>query len=81
MKEKPRKGARTIEIDGRVWWYYVGKSNIQIFAPNGIRLTKNVSNITGEPEDLLHRGRYKGTSDGMITPAMVKAYIENMSKI
>lgn len=73
--ERPRKGARPIDVDGSDWWFKVGKRSVEIWDPNGTKHVATVAAITNRTPDLIDRGRYKGTEDGMVKPGHVRDYI------
>lgn len=75
MEQRPRKGARQIDVDGAQWWFRVGHQNIEIWPPEGKKHVVSQAKITGRTPDLIDRGRWKGTEDGMIKPGHVRGYI------
>jgi hypothetical protein len=69
------KGERRIEVDGVTWRYRFGCDNVVIVLRNGKKVIVNYSTLTGRTPDLIERGQWKGTSDGMVTPEHVRHYI------
>jgi hypothetical protein len=72
---------RKIHIQNHIWEYRVGRQNVVIRSPQGFgkikgaivscHIIKGLSN-----PDTFDRGKHKRTSDGMVKPSEVKAYIE-----
>jgi hypothetical protein len=66
---------RKIDVHGEAYEYRVGKSNLQLRRPGKkpwyypLDVVKKLDFVT------IHRGRFKGTSDGMITPKDVVNFI------
>ncbi len=70
-------GVRKIHVGGKVWGYRIGQQFAVIHLPGTIRKkVVTLSKITGRTCDTIERGRWKITSDGMVKPSEVKAYIE-----
>jgi len=67
---------RKIAIYGRTWQFCIGRSVAVIYDPEGKRHLADLSVVTGRSNDTIARGRWKRTSDGMVTPAHVRDYIE-----
>lgn len=63
---------RELVIDGVVWRYKVGRSNVSARSEGGRVYTDLASNVTGTD---VERGRHKRTRDGMVTPGDVRAWI------
>ncbi len=69
---------RTLHIDGGDWRWNVWRSGtIVIFSPGGEKTVTSGSHVKGLDWDTFDRGSYKGTSDGAVTPAEVKTFIQN----
>jgi hypothetical protein len=66
---------RTFTVDGRKWTCEFGRGNVSIRAEDGHRVVVDYHKLTGRSWDVIERGQWKKTSDGMITPACVKRYI------
>lgn len=68
---------RKVHVGGQVWEFRTGKGAAVIKNPRtGKSTIVNYAKLTGRTWDTLERGQWKRTSDGMVTPAHVKAYIE-----
>lgn len=67
---------RKIALASGEWSYVIGTCNVRIEAPNGKVTVERVWNVKGVTPDVLERGRWKKTSDGKVTPADVRRYIE-----
>lgn len=69
--------SKAVHIKGKEWNYKIGRGNIVISNP--ITTKKHLvglSTLTGRASDVVERGRWKKTSDGMIKPSDVKKFIE-----
>ena len=69
---------RKLVIGRKVWEFQVGSSYTLIKPPGHTKKIK-VSNsmVKGINWGAFERGQYKKTTDGMVTPGEVSAYIEN----
>ncbi len=68
---------RKVLVNGQAWEFSVGRFNAVIKNPSTKKKTiVDFSKLTGRTWDILERGQYRRTSDGMIKPGHVKAYIE-----
>jgi hypothetical protein len=68
---------RTLTIGGLKWVCVFGKGAVSIrSATTGRRIVVSYQDLTGRSIDSIERGQWKKTSDGMVTPADVRAYIE-----
>jgi hypothetical protein len=74
-------GWRTMVVDDLTYRWKVGKTAVEIRGPKELdkenwTLDRPAPwDLIGNTPELVERGRWKGTSDGMVTPAMVKAFI------
>ncbi len=66
---------RKLHIDGDKWTYKVGNSWVVIRGPNGERFQPSCCTIKGGSPHDYERGQWKRTSDGMILPSEVKAFV------
>lgn len=65
---------RRIIVDGVEWKYHIGSGSAE--ARSGARkLSGTLSEISGGTSFSIERGRHKQSSDGMITPKQVAAWI------
>lgn len=62
---------RTITVDYQVYNYSVGLTYTRI---HGVGCAAN-SELIGVTPWTYEKGQHKGTSDGMVTPAMIERYI------
>jgi len=72
---------RKIHLDGEIYQYRIGKGYVVIEFPDGHREVVSDSTITGRTNDALERGRWKKTSDGMVLPSHVKAWLAQRNRI
>lgn len=67
---------RRITVRGEVFTYTIGTGSVRITWPDGSSRAVLLTVVTGRSEDVLERGQWKKTSDGMVTPKDIAAYIE-----
>lgn len=68
---------RKVHVSGETWEFQTGKGCAVIRNPRtGKKTIVNYVKLTGRDWNTIERGQWKRTSDGMVTPADVKAYIE-----
>ena len=67
---------RKLHIGNEEWQYRVGDGTIVVVPPNGKKAYVPCHEVKGCSSDDFERGKWKKTSDGMITPSELKAYIE-----
>ena len=67
---------RKLAIGEAVWEYQLGKGNAVIKSPDNKKTVVAYTKLTGRSWDILERGQYKKTSDGMVTPKHIKDYIQ-----
>ena len=74
----PCKKARAIVIHGKRWWYRVGRAGwtILVWDPNGAKRVTNAGHVLGLPPQVVERGQWKQTTDGMVTPRKIADWIE-----
>ena len=71
-----RKG-RLIVVDGVKWKWRVGKRcGTVAYSEHGERRLTHASIIKGISYDTFDRGQWKGTMDGMITPADIAEWLK-----
>jgi hypothetical protein len=74
-----KKPFRKVHINKQEWGYRVGKQSVVIQSPSGVKFHVDCWKFhPGQSPDDFDRGQWKQTSDGMIRPSEVKAYIEEM---
>jgi hypothetical protein len=73
--DRPRRGARALDVDGKQWWFRVGHQAIEIWSPEGKRHLTNMSQVTGRDWNTIERGQWEKTMDGMVKPGHVLGYI------
>lgn len=72
-----RRAWRHVHLDdGAVWDYRIGSGTAVLRSPEGEKKVVPLHEIKGIAANLVERGRWKGTSDGMILPSEVKTYIQ-----
>lgn len=75
----PRKGVRQITVGGQVWrWRTGGRGSTVVWSPDGKSSVVSVTALTGRHPDTFDDGQRDGSSDGMIMPCHVRAYIERV---
>jgi hypothetical protein len=67
---------RKLVVENETWEYMIGKNNVVIKNPRDEKkMVLTLEKVTGRTSDTIRLGRKKGTSDGMVTPADIKAFI------
>ncbi len=74
---KERRNCRKIVVNGKTFQYLIGRSAVVIYDDADKRHYAHVAEVKGLSPDLIERGQYKKTSDGMITPKNVAHWIGN----
>ncbi len=72
---------RKIHLDDKIYQYRVGKGYVVIEFPDGHREVVADSTITGRTPDTIERGKWKKTTDGMVLPSHIKAWLEQRNHI
>jgi hypothetical protein len=67
---------RSIALKSGTWQYYIGRSYVSFFGPAGQRFYTECHIIKGVTAQVFERGRWKQTSDGMVTPKDIARYLE-----
>lgn len=80
-RKKPWRSARKLLIDNQNWWFSVGRSHVLIQPPTSKKFYVDFSTLTGRSWNTLEIGLHKKTSDGMIKPGHVRAYIRGRNLI
>jgi hypothetical protein len=71
-----RASWRKLTTPSGIWLYRVGTTYVSFTDPNRTRWRALVAEVKGLTPDQVDRGRWKQTSDGMLTPSEVRAYID-----
>jgi len=71
-----KTGYRRVMMGEEEWGFRVGRGHAVILAPSGRRTPVTLSALTGRHPDVIEKGQWKRTSDGMVTPMHIKAYIQ-----
>lgn len=67
---------RRVLIGEEAWGYHIGRGSAVIQSPKtGKKTIVYLTRLTGRDVNTFERGQYKGTSDGMVTPAHVRNFI------
>jgi hypothetical protein len=74
-ERRPMKGERRLDVDGELWSFKIGKGAAVIVAPNGEKNVVSLTTLTGRSPDIIERGQWKGTRDGMVVPDHVRNYV------
>jgi hypothetical protein len=72
---------RKMDVQGEQWEFKIGRDNAHIRAPNGRGKTVSFYELTGRTPDLIERGQWKGTTDGMVGPGEVRAWIDSHREV
>ena len=64
---------RRIVVDGCTWLYHVGRSAVAFRGPR--RFVARIGDVKGLDPDSIDKGRWKKTSDGMVTPRDVASFL------
>jgi len=67
---------RKLHIGNEEWQYKIGEGTVVVKTPDGKRFNIGCHEVKGLSPDDFDKGKWKKTSDGMITPSELKAYIE-----
>lgn len=70
----PRRGVRRLHIDGVEYLYSITGSKVLFFL-EGRKIVADFTEVTGRTLDVLERGEWKRTCDGMVTPRDCKAFL------
>jgi hypothetical protein len=74
---------RKITVDGREWYCHIGTDVIEARyrSPKGdeIKLWSPLELVTRRSAETLERGRWKKTTDGMVTPKLIAAWIHEQT--
>jgi len=73
--KKPTKKSRPIAISEEVWYYQVGGCHCVFWNPQGKKFIEKTNIVAGRSFDVLEKGQWRKTSDGMITPKDISKYI------
>ena len=74
-----KRSWRKIVVRGVEWKYFVGHGAVE--ARCGERkIVEQLHRVTGGTPNDFERGQHKRTSDGMITPKRISAWIETADK-
>jgi hypothetical protein len=71
---------RKLVVDGQVFRYMVGYSNVRIVGPGGFVLTPACHEIKGCSPETFEQGQWKKTLDGQILPREIAAWIKKQSE-
>jgi len=78
---KPTKKSRVIVIEGETWYYQIGGYSCAFWGPDGKKHVGKADVVANRSWDVLERGQWKKTSDGMITPKDIRRYIQEHIRI
>ena len=67
---------RTLRIGDEEFRYRLGTGFAVIRTEDGKSHVVSLSKLTGRSPMLLERGRWKGTTDGMVGPRHIRAWVE-----
>ncbi len=67
---------RKIVVANETWEFMIGKNNVVLKNPRDEKkMILTLARVTGRSQEVLDRGKRKKTTDGMVTPADIKAFI------
>jgi hypothetical protein len=66
---------RKIIVENEEWGFMIGKSNVVIKSPEGMKRIVLITEIKNITEETLENGRHKKTEYGMVKPLDIKNYI------
>jgi hypothetical protein len=72
---KRSRSWRTVEVAGVRYRWRFGRGTIEVRCDRAVVLRVPAYVLRGTTPDLFERGQHKRTSDGHVTPAMVRAAI------
>lgn len=72
---KRSRSWRTVEVAGVRYRWRFGRGTIEIRRDREVVLRVPAHELRGTTPDLFERGQHKRTSDGYVTPAMVRTAI------
>jgi hypothetical protein len=67
---------RKLTTPSGTWQYQVGTQYVSFVGPDRTRWRTTIAEIKGLTPDQVDRGRWKVSSDGMLTPREVRTYID-----
>jgi hypothetical protein len=75
MPPKRSRSWRTVEVAGVQYRWRYGRGTIEVRRGREVVLRVANNDLRGNSPDDFERGQHKRTSDGYVTPAMVRAAI------
>jgi len=66
---------RKIDINGTVYEWSAGRQYVHIRKDDKLLVTTTIAQVKGTTPDIVERGLWKKTTDGMLTPKEVRAFI------
>ena len=71
----PKKGLRTLHIEGTEYSYQIKGSRVLFFLETA-KIEADFTEVTGLPSNTIERGQWKGTQDGAVTPQRCKEFLQ-----
>ena len=68
---------RKLIVDGQNYEYLVGSSYVRIVDPKGTARVVSITDITGQTSAAFEEGKEEGTTEGMVKPSQVVAWIRS----
>ena len=68
-------GWRIMQVNGEEWRYRFGRGNAVIRGTDGKNIVVTYEDLTGRSSNVLERGLWKKTTDGMVKPGHVRGWI------
>ena len=70
-----KKRRKLVTPYGEFEWSYRG-GGVKVWGPNGFKAHPDCEAVTGRTNAVLERGQWKKTSDGYVTPGMVRRWLD-----
>jgi hypothetical protein len=72
---------RALIVNGRKFKFIVGFSRVKIVSPDGRVFTPGCAEVKGVSEATFERGQWKKTTDGMVMPREIVAWIKRHVRV
>lgn len=73
----PKSGVRKLHIDGVEYLYVIKGHGVHYYFEDK-KVVANHAEVTGRSWDIIERGQWKKTTDGMVKPSDCKAFLEKL---
>jgi len=73
-----RRPGRNLNVNGVKWKYVMGRESVVAYSDDGQRRCEQAWRIKGQSDpNLFGRGQWKKTSDGMLLPSEIVAWLKS----